>query len=244
MCAFTLFFQKFSRKKVLEKYFIKYNLYNLGKQYSGGIHGVWWVILLYWLHGCWRYASPLFRVKLTHCCRWHIYAGVDYAGVVSDNGLSLYRHQAIFWTNIVILLTGLLRTRNVSELLIDISKTRIWKSSLQNKVNFISTAIRQIPISFRNKIKIPYAPVTNLFILLFKKKNLQPLKFEDRNEVELRPKYWALRSTIKRNIIPKKSHRRATGRLSRFKFWCVFFVCYCDDICDIYCTLSSEVLSI
>ena len=32
VCAFTLVFQKFSRQKILKKYFTKYNLHNLGKQ--------------------------------------------------------------------------------------------------------------------------------------------------------------------------------------------------------------------
>ena len=50
---------------------------------------------------------------------WCIYASVNYIIISSDNGLLPGRHQAITWTNVGMLLIGLLAT-NFSEMIIEI----------------------------------------------------------------------------------------------------------------------------
>ena len=60
--------------------------------------------------------------------------------VVSDNGLSPDRRQAIIWTNAVIFLTGSLRT-NLSEILIEIYIFFIQENVFENVVKKLAAIL-------------------------------------------------------------------------------------------------------
>ena len=86
----------------------------------------WVYILIYLKHIIWRSASH----KLTHWGRVTHICVDNLTIIVSDNGLSPGRRQAIIWTNVGILLIETLGT-NFSEILIEIITFSVKKMHLK-----------------------------------------------------------------------------------------------------------------